>query len=355
MAWVNEYPLTPKTKPMKFPQSLSRQLGALAALGCLAAAPSAHATLFAYEGFNNNTVTGLPFPAPDNTSLPQVGVSGTGFTAFVQSNGNTNKSVYTTTGLEYPDSYTGSFTAVGGNGINAFDPANPGQNSMVRLNFTTDVAATVNASEKVYVSLLAIRTGEVTPDTGLSGTDPVGTYGNPYPRNAGVRFLSSPTANNNSSIGMIGTNGNDAGAYGWGAWGWKSVNGNTASSPVNTVAGTGMDGAVDFLVVEFDKLTNTVSYWVNPQADGTSDGYVSFVYVDGANLASMNFYGIGFEAGSQNASRAGGSWEFDEIRVADNWLEAAGFEMMAVPEPSTAALAAGALGLGLVALRRRRA
>jgi len=93
-----------------------------------------------------------------------------------------------------------------------------------------------------------------------------------------------------------------------------------------------------------------VELYVNPQADGTNDGFLKFTYTDGGNPVPMDFYAFGVEAGNDSSDRPVGDFVFDEIRVADSWSDAAGI----VPEPSTYAAILGFLALAFVFVRRRR-
>ncbi|MDP0500719.1 MAG: PEP-CTERM sorting domain-containing protein [Verrucomicrobiota bacterium JB022] len=333
---------------MKLPQCLGlfRWSSVAAAVALLGSASTANAELFAYEGFDNPTLNALPtFNAPDATDLSAVASSGYGFSGGWTLNNKTQveNSKYYSAGLQYPSNYPGSFTAVGGHGVNAAG----GANSAFRLNFSTDTATAVNSASKVYISFLGQRQGQITPETGLNGLAAPGTYMNPYPRPAGFRIPHQPTNNDNGALGLFGTNGNNAENNGWGAWGFKDANGVMSGADVDSV---------DFIVAELDMVTSTISFWVNPQVDGTSDGYVSFVYADGGVVQPISMYAFGVEAGSGNAERAPGEWAFDEIRIGDSWQDVAGFTVSGpvVPEPSTYAAFAGVLALGLVVYRRRR-
>lgn len=309
----------------------------------LALAPAAaQAQTFAYEGFNNPSINGVPsVSAPDNTTLPGIAPSGSGWSGtWTVSNGNSNDSVFKSAGLSFPASYPGSYTAVGGSAINKGNTAN----SMLRLNLDAGVAASVNSGQPIYVSFLGLRQGQVTPETGLDGLAAPGTYMNPYPRNAGARFPSQVAANNNTSLGLFGGNGNAAENNGWGAWGFKDTNGLMSGAPFTAEA--------DFIVARLNPANSQITIWVNPQLDGTADGMVSFINTDGGNPVNISLYAFGVEAGSGNASRAPGEWAFDEIRIAGSFADAAGFT--AVPEPTTYAAMFGLLALGVVAIRRRR-
>ena len=312
-----------------------RLIAGLVALGVTAG--TAQATVFAYEGFDAPEINGVPgVPAPNETTLNNVTASttgaGFGFTgAWVVSNGNSTDSKYLSSGLSFPGSYPGSYSAIGGGGINKGNTSN----SMLRLNFDAGVATSVNAAGTVYVSWLAQRVGPVTPG-----------FDNPYPRNAGARFLNNATPNNNTSMGLLGYNGSLAENNGVGAWGWKDTNGLMTTPLAEYVS------AADFLVAELDFTNSMVTLWVNPQEDGSSEGSLSFSYTDNGTPVVMALYAFGVEAGSNSSGREPGEWLFDEIRVADSFADAAGFTM--VPEPGTYALIFGLLAAVGVFIHRRR-
>lgn len=308
----------------------------------LAGVSVSHAIVFAYEGFDSPNYTLLPgTPVTPDTTLDLVAASGSGWTGgWTVSNGNSADSVYQSAGLSFPASYPGTFTAVGGNGLNKGN----GSNSMLRLNFDPATATAVNSSGVVYVSFLGQHTAPVTPPNGVTGAFTDERYQNPYPRNAGVRFVNVDSANHNNSMGMIGMNGSNAENNGWGTWGWKDTHA--------IMSGADMRDNPDFVVVELDFTNSHVQYWINPQADGTAEGMHSFDYTDGGTPVVMALYGFGVEAGSNSSDRQPGEWVFDEIRVASSFDEAAGFTM--VPEPSTYAAILGFLALAFVYVRRRR-
>jgi hypothetical protein len=317
------------TSPHPFPKKLLA-LGAGVSLFA-ATASVATAQLVAYEGFDNpSIVPGIAWP--DGTALNSIPATGFGFSGnWTVSNGNSNTSIYQASGLSYPASYPGTFVAVGGNGLNKGNTAN----SMLRLNLEAAAAATLNSATEIYVSFLGERQGAETAG-----------FANPYPRNAGARFNNSATPNNNGSLGLIGGNGNNAENNGWGAWGWKDTHG-LMTTPLADMA-----GGVDFVVGRFDLASSKVTFWVNPQMYGSSDGKLSFTYTDGGNPLPIAIHAFGVEAGSASGGREAGEWVFDEIRYGLDFASVAGFEM--IPEPSLI----GFLGFGLIAtllgFRRRR-
>ncbi|HSH09902.1 MAG TPA: PEP-CTERM sorting domain-containing protein, partial [Oceanipulchritudo sp.] len=236
------------------------------------------------------------------------------------------------------------FAPAGGSAINEALP-DVNQNSQFRLNLASPIT---DPGSVVYVSWLGKRNGApATAADGNNGLTPGKYADNPYPRPSGVRFLQ--TASGNSASGNIewSSSGNPLSSthMGWGAWAWNDTHGLMPAGTPDAV------DVVDFVVVRLDYTTSRVTWWVNPQLDGSSDGGpMSFIWTDGGTPKVMNLYAFGTEAGSGNAERSPGSWQFDEIRVASTFEEAAGF----VPEPSTYAAVLGLLAMGFVWMRRRR-
>jgi len=306
----------------------------ISAAALLAGVSVSHATVFAYEGFDSPDLKVAPgTAAPDLTPLDQVSASGSGFTGgWIVSNGAVQDSVYKTAGLDYPAGYPGSHVAVGGSGYNAAIADNS-THSRLRLDLATPFE--LGYSGTVYVSWLGQRTGPTST-----------TYANLYPRPAGARLMNGATGN--SAMGGIessGGGGYTADQMTWGAWGWNDTNGLLSGEP-------SYDG-VDQLVLSLNFDTSRVRLWVNPQTDGSSDGYLTFIWTDG-DVKDMALYAFGIEANAGDAGdqpRPHAEWAFDEIYVADTFEDAAGF---AIPEPSTYAAVIGLLALGLVFYRRRR-
>lgn len=343
-------------------------LSAGAALVGLLATP-AHATLFAYEGFEFvSLVTTDGGPLAGTPYTQGVGFSG----SWVATNGTGAASTINHAGLSYPASYPGTFTAVGGNGRVT---GATGANAFLALGIDPGVATSINSSPVVYISWLAQNVGQTVTAAGVldDATRTTFNLASEYPRNFGLRLMDGSTSN--STFGIIGGgstfDGSGGGApvqsaYGdaelnpevvdtWGAAGFNDVN-NIFTGNGGTQAGPGSafynpapahyDG-VDHLVLRVDTVTSNYRLWVNPKADGSSDGSISWVHTNGGTPVPFNLGRIGVEGGNDSSNRPVGDMIFDEIRIASTFDEAAGF----VPEPSVALLGAfGLLGL----LRRRR-
>ena len=310
------------------------------------------AQLIAYEGFD---VSG----ASDADPLAglSIGASSVGFvdTWTVSASGNGGASAFRSTGLDYPASYPGSHTAIGGHGQVT---GATGANAFLRLNLDAAAAATVNSSSEVFISFLAERVGTTVTDAGLldAATRTANNLASEYPRNAGARIMNNATPNNNSALGTIGkaSDWNSNGVmFGdpapvlvdtWGAAQFNDVN--------NLYTGADFADGVDHLVLSVNTSTSTYRLQVNPQADGSNDGEVTWVHTNNGVPRLFEMYGFGVEAGNDSNNRPVGDMVFDEIYVATTFEGAAGFRQ--VPEPASAAGLATALVLGLGALRRRR-
>ncbi len=108
------------------------------------------------------------------------------------------------------------------------------------------------------------------------------------------------------------------------------------------------DGDMDLIVLQLD-YTGNVSGWINPdltQSTITPTGS-TFSLAGGNSLAWTS--GTLDDLSLDVNNKTGVTTYWDEIRVGDSFAA-----VVAIPEPSTFALFAGTLGLGLVMLRRRR-
>ena len=353
-------------------KKLSAMLAAFAGIVMVTLACSnASAALIAYEGFNVDR---------GNPGGPLAGLAptGSGFTgAWDTTNGSGGVSTYDPSGLAYPGSYTGTNVAVGGHGRAT---GTTGDNAFLALDFDAATDTAVNSASEVHISWLAQIVSTSTTDYTGCGTcplaDPIRDMFNlaaEYPRNAGVRLMNNGNGSN-SALGTIGNagnwNGNNQSVYDvgdvnpevvdtWAAFNFNDANniftGNNGAgpgepdpSPSYNPAPAHYDG-VDHLVLSIDTATSSYRLQVNPQMDGTNDGEISFVHTDGA-VVPFVMKAFGVEAGNDSSDRAPGDMIFDEIRIADTFLDAAGFEQ--VPEPSSLALI-GMLLVGCGALRRR--
>ena len=346
----------------------------LSAAALLAGVSTSHATLFAYEGFDNPMVLGV-IPATGGESLNTITASGSGFTGeWTVSNGSVANSVYEAAGLAYPASYAGDFTAAGGNGRVAGDF---GVRTFINLALDGTADTAINSSSNLYFSWLAQIKNVSTTDAGYLSDATRATFNLAAEYNvaAGVRIM-NVGANNNSSLGgTIGNGGGwnaggqsnwDAGDSNpevvdtWGVWNWNDVhniftgNGGTKDADPSAnynPAPANYDG-VDLLVLHADTTTSTYTLWVNPMADGSSDGMLSWVHTDG-DVVPFVMKAFGLEAGQGVANdQPYGDIVIDEIRIADTFYDAAGFTM--VPEPSTYAAILGFLALAFAFMRRRR-
>jgi len=312
------------------------------ALAGLASTP-VHATVFAYEGFS-----GI-----GDGSLANTSATGFGFTGGWDITSNAGGASTTqAAGLSYPGSYPGTHTAVGGNGRVTGATGNNGFLAL-DLDATADFQVNTSAST-VYISLLAQVVGQtVTAAGALDGaTRTQFNLASEYPRNVGFRINDVGSGSNNS-IGTIGK-GSDWNSNGvtygdpnpliidtWGVANFNDVN--------RLYTGADFADGVDHLVLEIDKATSAYRLQVNPQADGSNDGEVSWIHTDGGSPVPFVMKAFGVEGGNDSSDRPVGDMVFDEIYIADSFEDAAGF--FQVPEPSIALL--GSLGL-LGLLRRRR-
>lgn len=361
----------------------------LAILAIALLAHPANAATIAYEGFDaplqSSSPSGNPVPAPNGAPLSSVQNSGFGFDGgWVITNGTGAASKFETGGLQYPASYPGSNVAVGGNGRAT---GADGANAFLALNFDAATDAAVNSGKPIYISWLAqirnVSTTEYDPQGNPADTDAWRQMFNlaaEYPRNAGIRLMDSG-GGSNGALGTIGNggnwNGNNQSQYNagdtdpevvdtWAAFNFNDANnifvGNNGAGPGEpdpsasyNPAGAHYDG-VDHLVLRVDPATSTYNLWVNLQADGSSDGHISWVHTDDGDLKPFVMKAFGLEGGSQNSERAAGDIQVDEIYIADQFFFASGFPSPnnTVPEPSSLAVLGGLLGFGALVLRCRR-
>lgn len=335
-----------------------------AALAGLLATP-AHATLFAYEGF-----AGVGDGALAGQASTGVGFIGN---SWVITNGGGGVSTTEAAGLAYPGSYPGGNTATGGNGRVT---GTTGDNAFLALNFDVFTQPQIDGASQIHISWLAQNVAQSTTDYGLldAGTRTTFNLAAEYPRNSGIR-INNIGGTSNNTLGTIGNSGNWNGGGGgaptqslygdgevdpevvdtWGAFNFNDVNniftgnGGTQAGPGSAFynpAAANYDG-VDHLVLSINTATSTYNLQVNPQPDGSNDGELVWVHTDGA-VVPFEFRAFGVEAGNDSSERAPGDMVFDEIRIADSFADAAGFNQ--IPEPSIALLG----GLGLLGLVRRR-
>ena len=156
--------------------------------------------VWAYEGFStgnalNDLLAGLYVPGGAG-NLGSIQATGFGFENWIVTNkGVGGSSRYVTSGLSYPANYDGSFVATGGSAVIS---AESGGNATHSLKLNVTALAAVSASDTVWFSFLAERTGPVS----VSTADPINETAL-YPRNFGVRYLTG-AGNSNSNIGTLG-------------------------------------------------------------------------------------------------------------------------------------------------------
>lgn len=349
----------------------------LAAIAAVLLASSVQANHLAYEGFEG---------VGDGT-LAGTAATGQGFDGVWDiTNGGGGVSTTEAAGLQYPASYPGSRVAVGGNGRVS---GTAGDNAFLALDFSATTDAAVNSAPVVYMSWLAQNVAIPTSQyTGCAtcplsaGTRTTFNLAAEYPRNSGIR-LNNVGGGANNALGTIGNSGNWNGGGGgapvqsqygdgeldpevvdtWGAFNFNDVNniftgnGGTQSPPGSAAynpAPANYDG-VDHLVLRVDTTRSKYDLWVNLQADGSSDGHLSWIHTDGA-VVPFVMKAFGLEAGNNSSDRAPGDMVVDEIWIADQFAFATGFRSpgAAVPEPSSIIALGGLLGLGAFVVRRRR-
>jgi len=112
--------------------------------------------------------------------------------------------------------------------------------------------------------------------------------------------------------------------------------------------GTALTLGQTYLIVEMIDLTaKTASLWVDPD----SSSFGGSAPTATATLSSLTATSIG-NVGFKAQSSAGGPYTIDTLRVGTTWADVT--PGVAVPEPSTLALAAAGIGLMLGMIRRRR-
>lgn len=275
------------------------------------------------------------------------GVTPTGSSGFAgawyASNNPASNSTWRSGGLSYTDRKGGVVGGTGGHllisGMPSTDhPGFGGGNAFMRLDFSAATVSGISANGGAWFSFLAQRTGPVTNDAAFGTTA--------YPRNFGVRIMSSDAATSlNNASAVIGQ-----GSYGGG--GTRGHLDEWAVGNFDTVAyaPTGADfyANVDFIVGHADINNNTIRLWVNPDLDDPTinDGYVRAL--DTGNGLS-GWYALGLEGGSDGSPRRGGEFIIDHFRLGTT-MESVGV----VPEPSTYALMMGLFAAGLLVYRRRK-
>lgn len=355
----------------------------LAILAIALLASPASAAIIAYEGFDapkqSSSPAGTELPAPNNAPLASVHSSGFGFDGgWVITNGSGGASKFQTSGLDYPASYPGSNVAVGGKGRVT---GAPGDNAFLALNLDAAADAAVNSSKFVYISWLAQNVSQSVTDAGVldDATRTLFNLAAEYPRNSGIRLMNNG-GNSNGALGTIGNggnwNGNNQSTYAVGDVGpevvdtWAAFNFNDANNIFTGNGGKGpgvgtdpdpdynpapanYDG-VDHLVLQVDTTKSKYDLWVNLQADGSSDGHISWIHTDG-DVVPFVLKGFGLEAGNNSSDRPVGDMVVDEIYISDQFFFATGFPAPAgIPEPSSVVALGGLLGIGAFVIRRRR-
>lgn len=339
----------------------------LMALAAVAFTASANANHIAYEGFNSGA---------QDAPLSTTGATGDGFTgSWDITNGGGGASSYQSTGLSYPGTYPGSRVAQGGHGRVT---GATGDSAFLALDLDAAADAEVNSASVIYISWLAQNVSESVSSQGILNAATRNTFNlaAEYPRNSGIRLMNVGNGDN-SALGTIGNGGNwdgndqsifDVGDTNpevvdtWAAFNFNDANniftGNGGKGP-----GVGTDPDpdynpfpdnyldVDHLVLRVDTANGLYNLWVNLQADGSSDGTISFQHTDGA-VVPFEMHAFGLEAGNDSSDRPVGDLVVDEIWIADTFAAATGFAAPAnIPEPTSALLmVCGLAGLGI---RRR--
>lgn len=118
------------------------------------------------------------------------------------------------------------------------------------------------------------------------------------------------------------------------------ASGNGTIGGVNTMIGTPVGS--NFYVMAFDLDAGTMSAWYNPDlaAPGGADATYSNI---GLSTVTLDRLQLVFASAPNN-------FRFDEVRVGTSFAEVTPFTP--IPEPTSAAMLLG--GMGLLALRRRR-
>ena len=317
---------------------------ALTGLGMAASlATTASAQLLAVESFVDPQLNVAPVAAADGSALGILAATGFGFENWqVTNKGVAGDSRYTVAGLSYPANYDGGVTASGGSAI--IDATSAG-NATHSIKFIQSVQDTVAGASSYYFAFLGGRTGL----TSTSTAAPINETAL-YPRNFGIRYLNSAgNSNSNSNLGVVGSAGGwSQSTDTWGQWGAKDTHG--LSSSENIADGT------DLIVVGVNNTGagSVISIWTNPDSTtGAAD--ISFSLTDGGNPLILALTGLGTEAGGLSGDRQPAVWNLDELRVGLTAGDTIGLSnLVAVPEPSVLGLLFGVLGLGFVAIRRRR-
>ncbi len=138
--------------------------------------------------------------------------------------------------------------------------------------------------------------------------------------------------------------------------GQGSVRARVANSDANSSAGSVVPDTTYFLVTQYTGWTgtnySTVNVWINPVAGDPSLSSISATNtVATAGAGSDGFIGIYMRtSGISGSADPAESFLIDDLRVGTSWGA-----VTAIPEPSTASLAAAAIALCVVFNRRRRA
>jgi hypothetical protein len=211
------------------------------------------------------------------------------------------------------------------------DATNPGNDVSVTSggtagSMTVSFTSTAITSGSVYYSFLAEATTLPTGNNYLTSLLPTGAAGPNGGTDPLAVYVGQQTAGSTYKVG-VRHNGIGSGAT------YASAN---AAFTLNTV---------NFFVVKYTFGSGgTISLYVNPAPGGTEPAADVTVGAGGTEASDLLL--VGFKAQS---SATAGVWQFDTLRVGDTW---ASVTPIAVPEPSTCAIAV--LGLAVTGLARRR-
>lgn len=287
-------------------KNILRNASALLAFTVAGTLP-AHAALLATDTFEDYTAA--------SNIHGQSGGTGWSGAWSVQSigSGTTGTTAVSSTSITYNQ---GGITRGGGNSLLLLDGSNGTQRN---------VFSTVNTGGSDYfVSYIFQVSGSVFLGLQAKDSDPV---------------------LNNDSISVVSTPTNGQGA----------VRARVANVDASSAAGSVVPGATYFLVTEFTGWTgtnySTVNVWINPIAGDQSLSSVSATYTDTtAGVGSDGFIGLYMRtSGISGSADPAESFLLDDLRVGTSWGA-----VTAIPEPSTASLAAAAIALCVVFNRRRR-
>ena len=305
----------------------------------IGAALPTHAALVAYDGFGNygNSPANYALPPAGNAIYHAGSTTGqnpvtTGFTGEWNSPDNYASTVYIQaepTQLVYNDGAGNLLDSTAGQMTLS---RVPGSNSAGVKTWSRNLSLGTSLPNVMYVSMVVQAT-------------------------AGIPFQwRSASSNNGNDDRRFGFNVDAAGSLD--LVGVQAVGGTLTAPGVATLT----PDQTHFIVMRFENNVNPsagggsegdqMQFWVDPVL--TSEGAPDHVFSTTANR--MNWYVAGnaswtLEYFEFAADPDGGQGvTFDELRIGDTWDDVTPSSL--IPEPSSALL--GLLGLGLVALRRRR-